>query len=82
MKRKFVKQFIKETHAAFYSFDEERIRATLKKYKIKPPVDSAALMRGVCKVILTIKDAPADKVAIAKSWLRENGKAEDKNGNV
>jgi hypothetical protein len=82
VKRAFVKQFIKETREAYFSFDEERIRATLKKYKIKPPEDSKALMRSTCKMILAIKDAPADKVAIAKSWLRENGKPEDIDGNV
>lgn len=82
MTEEFVKQFIKETHEAYFTFDEAKIRETLKKYKIKPPEDSRALMGGVCKMILTIKDAPADKVAIAKSWLRENGMSEDIKGNV
>jgi hypothetical protein len=82
VKKEFVKQFIKETHEAYFSFDEARIRAVLAKYKIKPPEDSRALMGGVCKMILSIKDAPAEKKAIAKSWLRENGMSEDIGGNV
>lgn len=82
MTYRFVRKFIKETHAAYFSFDETRIRATLAKYGITAPEDKKAFWGAVCKMIIQCKDAPADKVAVAKSWLRENGMSEDINFNV
>lgn len=70
-----VASFVKERNDALFSLDRRKIEAYCAKYGDN---DSAGMpdvvfWAGVYKAICAIKNAPEDKVLIARTWLKAHG---------
>lgn len=69
--------FIKERNAALFSFDEERIRAYMRKYGAPIPNNPKVFWGGVCKAVCAITNAPEQAKEKARAWLKEHNMTEE-----
>lgn len=70
-----VASFVKERNDALFSLDRRKIEAYCAKYGDNDSADmpDVVFWAGVYKAICTIKNAPEDKVQIARTWLKAHG---------
>lgn len=69
--------FVKDRDAALFSFDEERIRAYMRKYGVPIPNNLIVFWGGVCKAICGIVNAPEQAKEKARAWLKEHNMKEE-----
>ena len=67
-----VASFVKERNDALFSLDRRKIEAYCAKYGDNDSADmpDVVFWAGVYKAICAIKNAPEDKVQIARTWLK------------
>ena len=70
-----VASFVKERNDALFSLDRRKIEAYCAKYGDNDSADmpDVVFWAGVYKAICAIKNAPEDKVQIARTWLKAHG---------
>ena len=70
-----VASFVKERNDAHFSLDRRKIEAYCAKYGDNDSADmpDVVFWAGVYKAICEIKDAPEEKVQIARTWLKAHG---------
>ena len=70
-----VANFVKERNEALFSLDRKKIEAYCAKYGDgeSANVPDVVFWAGVYKAICEIKDAPEEKVQIARTWLKAHG---------
>ena len=70
-----VASFVKERNDALFSLDRKKIEAYCAKYGDNDSADmpDVVFWAGVYKAICAIKNAPEDKLQIARTWLKANG---------
>ena len=70
-----VANFVTERNDALFSLDRKKIEAYCAKHGDNDSADmpDVVFWAGVYKAICAIKNAPEDKVRIARTWLKANG---------
>lgn len=70
-----VANFVKERNDALFSLDRKKIEAYCAKYDDSDSsyVPDVVFWAGVYKAICAIKNAPEEKVRIARTWLKAHG---------
>lgn len=70
-----VANFVKERNEALFSLDRKKIEAYCAKYgdSDSANVPDVVFWAGVYKAICEIKNAPKEKVQIARTWLKAHG---------
>ena len=70
-----VASFVKERNDALFSLDRRKIEAYCAKYGDNDSADmpDVVFWAGVYKAICAIKNAPEDKLQIARTWLKAHG---------
>ena len=70
-----VASFVKERNDALFSLDRKKIEAYCAKHGDTESADVPDIVfwAGVYKAICVIKNAPEDKVRIARTWLSAHG---------
>ena len=70
-----VASFVKERNDALFSLDRKKIEAYCAKHGDHDSADVPDIVfwAGVYKAICAIKNAPEDKVRIARTWLSAHG---------